>query len=165
MSSNVSKQAYVHNTQKLVDGYVKHLGTENVHLGSTVMTPAAVAADVKSVVDAESAVEAARGAFHGAVADARAKREAVKALLRAIKVLAMSRFVDKPEILAEFGLTPPKTPRVLTAEEKAAAAKLRASTREARNVMGPRQRAKVKGTPPAPTPPATPPTPASPAPK
>ena len=153
MSSKVSKQVYVHATQKLVDGYVTHLGTENVHLGSKVMTPAEVAADVKSTVDAEHAAEAARGAFHGAVADARAKRQATKALLAAIKVLAMSRFIDRPEILAEFGLEPPKPRRVRSAEEKAAAAKLGLSTRKVRHTMGPRQRAKVKGTLPEPTPP------------
>jgi hypothetical protein len=160
MSSKYSKQVRMQSTQKLRDGYVAHLATESVHLGSTVKTPADVEADVKSTLDAEHAAEVARGAFHGAIADARAKRQAIKALLAAIKQLALSRFVDQPEILADFGLTPPKAKRVLTAEEQLAAAKLRASTRKARQTMGPRQRAKVKGKPPEPTPPA--PAPAAP---
>jgi hypothetical protein len=57
-------------------------------------------------------------------------------------------------MLAKFGLTPRQRP-VTTPEVKVAAAVKAAATRAARHTMGPKEKAKIKGTV-APTAPATP---------
>jgi hypothetical protein len=159
MSSSSSKQSVLSNQKKLAEGFLKHLAAlGNLVTGDQTFTPADVQAHAKACDDTEQAVGAARGVFHDAVAAARKAREDARPAFAAIKELALHRFAGKAEILADFGLKPKVLPHALTAEEKAAAAALGQRTRKARNTMGPRQRAKVKGTPPRETPP-TPPTP------
>jgi hypothetical protein len=142
--------------------YVKHLAVAgNLVVASKTYTPADVQADIQAILDTENAAEVARGAFHGAVAEVRATRARVAALVHAVKQHALIRFADQPEVLAEFGLEAPKPRRKRTVEEKLAAVKAQGRTRAARHTMGPRQRAKVKGTAPAApatAPPLTPPT-------
>jgi hypothetical protein len=162
MSSNPNKQSVIAADQKLSDGYTKHAAdVGNLVMGSQTFTSADVQAHVKLCADTDTAAEAARGAFHDAVAAAKKAHGDSRAIVAALKQLVLIRFKDQAEVLADFGLVPKKPRRVRTAEEKAAAASLGKSTRKARGTMGPRQRAKVKGAV-APVTPPTPPAPPSP---
>jgi hypothetical protein len=79
-------------------------------------------------------------------------------------------YKGSPDVLADFGIQPPKARAPVTIEAKAAAAAKRASTRAARHTMGSQQKKAVKGdvtgvtvTPVVATPPVvTPPAPATP---
>jgi hypothetical protein len=111
---------------------------------------------------------AARATLKAKVDIERAAQPARNALIKAFVKFLHFTFEHSPEALADFGLTPPKAPRTLTAEEKAVATARREATRAARGTKGPRARQKVKGnvdvnvvvTPQAPAEPATPAAPA-----
>jgi hypothetical protein len=170
-TSKTNKQTRLLADEKLRDGYTKHLaGAGNIVVASKDHTPADVQADIQARIDADNASEVARGAFHGAVADAAAVRQRTAAIVEAVKQLALIRFADQPEVLAEFGLKPKKPRRPRTVQEKLDAVQKNLNTRTARHTAGPRQRAKIKGgaTPPLPTPEPTPvhaaPTPLAPSP-
>ena len=75
----------------------------------------------------------------------------------------MLMFGGSIDTLATFGLEPRKTPATVPPVEKVVAVQKALATRKARNTMGPKQKAKIKGTVPA-TAPATPPAAPSPTP-
>jgi hypothetical protein len=66
----------------------------------------------------------------------------------ATKKIVRAAFNGAPDVLADFGLPPPK-PRVVSPETKIAAAAKAKATREARGTKGKAQKAAIKGNPPA----------------
>ncbi len=161
MSTNTNTHTRIVADQKLKAGYDKHLAADgNVVSGAHTWTPTDVDALLQASLDAENAVEAARGAFHDAVAAARKAREDFAVLRAVLKQLALLRFADQAGILADFGLKP-KTSRARKVEDKAKAVALGKSTRQARHTLGARQRERIKGEALPAAPPATPTTPAA----
>ncbi|HEY8039212.1 MAG TPA: hypothetical protein VIF15_05430, partial [Polyangiaceae bacterium] len=70
-------------------------------------------------------------------------------VLRYLKTFVVTQFGDTQDSgpkLEIFGFTPRKA-RTTTVKTKAAAAEKVVATRKARNTMGPKQKAKIKGTP------------------
>ena len=144
--------------QKLADGLKSNPpagATALVIDGQSVAMADVVAQVLAWVVIYQAASDAAR-AYKRAIA-ARTAIEGT-ALPRFAKIgdVVKSMIGRTSPDLALYGLKADKAPRVLTAEEKAAAARLRNATRAARHTMGSRQKESVHGeaTAPAATDPA-----------
>jgi hypothetical protein len=105
-------------------------------------------------------VAPARATWLAAVEADRDERAKSQTLVGALKQSLLVFFAGQSDTLADFGLTARKTP-VVSPETRVAAAVKAKATREARHTLGPKQKAKIKGTvpttAPATDPPATPP--------
>src|SRR5271170_3938184 len=129
-------------------GLTKYFGSTNLVLLNTSYTPVALQAFLQADVDAITGSTTARANWLTAVKveqDTNAKTDPV---LRAIEAQVKAQYGESQNagtILADFGLSPRKVV-ALTADEKAAKAATARATRKARNTMGSRQTAKVKGT-------------------
>jgi hypothetical protein len=147
--------------QKIVDGFTKHAQTiTSLVIGGTSYTTTAIIGVLQARLATSTAAQSTRATWQNAVKadlDERAKTKTFMSGLRKALHVAFDGSIDT---LADFGLTPPKK-RVVTPEQKAAAALKAKATRAARHTMGSKQKAAIKGTVPA-TAPAT--TPAAPAP-
>jgi hypothetical protein len=95
----------------------------------------------------------------------------LNAFISAFTAFIKAAFRGKADVLADFGIKPPKATTPMTAEQKAVAAAKRAATREARGTKGPKAKKAVHGNitaelvvkpAPATTPEASPTTPATP---
>jgi sulfite reductase beta subunit-like hemoprotein len=165
--------------QNLVDGLGKHASTIPAFVvgGATVATKD-IATALQARIATAKAATTTRATWQSAVQADRDERTKTKTLVSVVKQTLLASFAGQIDTLADFGLTPRK-PRVVTPEEKVAAAAKAKATRAARHTMGKKQKAGITGTvaptspaptapsapTPNPTPPAAPaPTPVSPAP-
>ena len=116
----------------------------------------------QGAIDAADATSAATALFHKTVDAERTANASADAVFGGLKTFVTLQFKTLPDVMADFGFTPPsrQVPDVAT---KAAAAEKRLATRVARHTMGTRQKAKVTGTTPAATAPAAAASPPSPA--
>jgi hypothetical protein len=142
---------------KLAAGVQAYFAPSNVTVtvAGVVMTPAQVEAAIQSRVTAINASKTAKAALAKAVADAEALMTSTQPVVDAVKQIALIMYVNQPAVLTVFGITPKKVPVALTAVELAERAAKAAATRLARNTMGPKEKAKVKGVLPATAPAAT----------
>jgi hypothetical protein len=150
--SKVEKQAA---DQKLIDGFTKHgAAFPAVVVGGASYKTADIVGTLQARIDARNATVSSRATWRAAVAaevDEQAKTQTfVNGLEQAVQVV----FAGSVEGLADFGLTPRK-PRAVSPETMVEAAAKAKATREARHTMGPKQKAKIKGTVPASAAPAT----------
>jgi hypothetical protein len=113
-------------------------------------------------IDAADATTAATALFHKTVDAEQTANASADAVYGGLKTFVTSQFKTSPDVMADFGFTPPSR-QVPDAATKAAAAEKRSATRVARHTMGKRQKAKVTGTTPAATAPAAAAPPPSPA--
>jgi hypothetical protein len=148
------KSISIDRDRKAIAGIQKHYGSApEIVLHGESFAPADVMKILQDQIDGADAVAAAKAAFHRAVAAQHAADAEANALFLALKTRVMSDFKNRAEVLAEMGMSLPqkRTPDVATMAEAAAK---RAATRKARHTMGPRQKAKIKGsvTTPATTP-------------
>jgi hypothetical protein len=135
--------------EQLIAGLTKHAGTmPSVLIGGTPRTTAEIISALQSRIAARNASVTARATWLAAVKAALDEGAATKTLVAGVRQALQVAFAGSIEALADFGLSPPKR-RSLTPEEKAAATAKAKATRAARNTMGPRQKAKIKGTVPA----------------
>jgi len=141
-----SKKRQADFAERLIAGTQKHLanGGKLTFAGSA-FTPSQVIGQLHEVVELRADAEAARAVARAKVAAEEARLPALRAFLLAFAALVKAQFGALPDVLADFGMTPNKTPRPLTPEEKAAAKAKRAATRKARGVIGSRKRAAIKG--------------------
>jgi len=122
-------------------------------------SPASAAAMLQRRIDTFKAVEAAHAAWKAALRAAEVEHAASDAQVASLEVILVAMYAPRPDVLHGFDLTPPKARRQATADELRARAAKAAATRVARGTLGPKQRAKIKGVVPAPTPAAgSPPT-------
>ncbi len=153
--------------QSLIDGLNKHATTiPSIMIGGASVTTKDIVATLQSRVDSAKAAASTRATWLTAVQADRAERDKTKTYVSGLRQALLVAFVGQVDTLADFGLTPRK-PRVVSPEEKVAAAAKAKATRAARHTMGKKQKAAIKGTvtstapvtasPPAPTPIATPP--------
>jgi hypothetical protein len=113
------------------------------------VTPAAALVILQSRVDAGNAFVVARGGYLQA---AQANRDLItqtKVDVADYKAAVQLAYKDDPATLAQFGLVPHKKAAPKTITTKVVAVAKGASTRAQRHTMGPRAKAKVKGTVPA----------------
>jgi hypothetical protein len=172
MSTTQGKNSTVSRVKQLVTGTAKHYpnGSQELFFGGETRTVSAVAQLLQSFVDLREAVLAAQATSRTRVAAEHARAPALLAVIDEYVTFVRAAFGAQPDVLADFGLAPPKARATPTAEQKAAAAAKRASTRAARHTMGKNQKKSVKGavtttvvvTPSPGSPPVTSPAPASP---
>jgi hypothetical protein len=131
-------------------GLTKHFGTTPLVLVGKTFKPAALQKFLQADVDANDASTAARASWLDAVTEAKATEAKTDRVLRAIQAQVKARHGEAQEaetVYADFGYAlPRKVTR--TVDEKAAAVAQAKATREARRTMGPKARAKIRGTAP-----------------
>lgn len=94
---------------------------------------------------ASTATDRAKAAYTAAVASERAARLKARTTRAALQNYIVGIHGESNTLLAEFGFKVKKQP-AKTVEVKAGAAEKMRATRKARGTMGPKQKAKVKGT-------------------
>jgi hypothetical protein len=131
---------------KLAAGAQKHLsGLAQLVIGSGTFTPAQVEAQLQSFANLRNSVNTAKAAVSAALTDEQSQGPAMRAFYIAFIAYVRAAFGNSPDVLADFGLAPKKARKPLTADQKAAAAAKRNSTRAARGTKGKRQKAAIKG--------------------
>jgi hypothetical protein len=131
--------------KQLGAGATKHLtGVTQVPLAGATYTPAEVTTKLNQVVQLRTDVEAAKAQAKAKLAVEEADMPALRTIMDAFVSYVRAAYGTEPDTLADFGLSP-KARAIPTVEAKAAAAAKRASTRKARNTMGPKQKKGVKG--------------------
>jgi hypothetical protein len=141
--------------QKLIDGLTKKKDSlASLNFGNATHATTDIIDILKQRITTANAVDQPRATWLAAVQANRDVRAKTASIVSGARQALQVMFAGSLETLAEFGLKPRKLPVALTSDEKAAAALKAKATRKARNTMGPRQKAKIKGTVPA-TAPAT----------
>jgi len=143
--------------RQTIAGIRKHYVTvQSLVIEGVSYAPADIEKVLQDSIDAADATAAAAAVFHKAVAAERAANAEGDALYRGLKAVLVNQYKTSPDTLADFGVTlsPRQVPDAATV---ATAVDKREATRKARHTMGKRQKAGVKGGPPAtaPTPPTT----------
>ena len=134
----------------LAEGVQQHLATAaSITAADQTMTPAQAIAILKARAIAINANIQARVDWHDAVKKQDAELASTDEFVAGLVLVVRGMYAGAPAILADFGQTPRKV-TALTAQQKAEAALKRAATRVARHTMGPKQKAAIKGTVPAP---------------
>jgi hypothetical protein len=175
MGINTPKASRLNRTsalQKLIDGLNKHQAAFGGFMvnGAQVTTPQVVS-KLGEIIATGLAVETTHASWQAAVKADLAERVNTAAFLSGVRQAILVAFHGQVDVLADFGLTQRK-PRVLTPQQKQAAAAKAKATRAARHTMGPKQKAAITGASaaaaaasvPAATPPAAPPAGAPPSP-
>jgi hypothetical protein len=144
--ARTGKRAVADRAKRLADGTTKHLDVaEKVRLDGQVLARDDVAAKLRALGALRDDVDAADATTKTKLEAERSQGPALRAFMAAYVALVKLAFGNRPDILADFGLSPRKAPAPLTAEQKAAAVAKRAATRAARGTKGPRQKAAIKG--------------------
>ncbi len=131
--------------KNLIAGTAKHVANETqVTFAAGSFTPAQITAKLQTLVNLRDGVDAAKAAAKTKLAAEKADMPALRTFMAAYVAYVKAVFGGSPEVLADFGIHP-KARAPLTVEAKAAADAKRKATREARHVMGSKQRKRVKG--------------------
>jgi hypothetical protein len=132
--------------QSLSEGVTKHLtGVTSMTLAGGSYTPAQITTKLSEVVSLHTGVDAAKASTKGKLAAEKAAMPALRTFMSALVTFIKAGYGGQPDVLADFGIQPPKARAPLTVEAKAAAAAKRKATRAARNTMGSKQKKGVKG--------------------
>jgi hypothetical protein len=132
--------------QSLSAGVAKHLaGVTSMTLAGGSYTPAQITTKLSEVVSLHTDVDAAKASTQGKLAAEKAAMPALRTFMSALVTYIKAGYGGQPDVLADFGIQPPKPRAPLTVEAKAAAAAKRKATRAARNTMGSKQKKGVKG--------------------
>ena len=134
--------------RQLRDGLLAHAATlPELRIGGVVRTVADLAATLQARMDARARTAAARAAWRQAVAQEKAGMAASKPQVTGAVAALRVMYAGCNEELGDFGLKARKPRRPQTTEEKERAVARGKATRAARHTLGPRQRAKIQGTP------------------
>jgi hypothetical protein len=146
MSKKINNKGHVvASAQQLSAGAAKHFPSgATVMAGKNSYTLDQITSNLQKLVDLRSNVDANKAALAESLSVEAVQAPALIAFHKQFKAFVKATFIDSPAALADFGivLKPRKSP---TAEEMTAAVAKRASTREARHTMGPKQKLEVKG--------------------
>jgi len=141
----MNRDRTINSNRQGIAGIRKHFASvPTILLGGKATKPTDAIATLQAAIDAIDAAASAEQAFHGAVAAQHTAIATSNALLGELKTLVQSQLGSSEGILGDFGFTIPKR-QVPTEATKAAAVAKRAATRTARQTMGSRQKAKIKG--------------------
>lgn len=144
-SKGKSSQAAL--VKQLIAGFNKRFpnGSQQLQVGGATFTVTALTTLLQSFVDIREAVEASQAATKAKVQAEDAQVPSQRAMIHAIETTIRGTFGNSADVLADFGLAPPKVRAPRTAEEKAVSAAKSAATRKARGTMGKNQKKNVKG--------------------
>jgi hypothetical protein len=152
MGSKASKASRQNRLRLVLAGVDKHFqNVSSFTLGGRVITRADFEKLLQEDIDASDASVQAQAKLREDVQVERNSHAQVNPVLRLFKLFVVAQFGDTSDAsttLADFGFTPRKAPKKTLAVKTEATAKTQA-TRSARHTMGPKQKAKVKGTVPA----------------
>lgn len=145
----INKNTVLASNQKMSEGVDKHFAkVKSLTLAGVTYTPASLKATLAAESDANSAVDQGRAQLKEQVATARAAQAKANAARKALKAYVLGNYgAQAVNMLADFGLSPPKAPGPKTTLAKAEAAARRTATRKARNTMGSRQRLIIQAAP------------------
>jgi hypothetical protein len=145
MSQLLKKSTRMARDQKLIEGTNAHLKGVSLVVANKTVTAAEAVATLQARIDATNAVSTARAALQNLLEAERKEladtKQFVLELLHAVKI----RFSGAADVLADFGISPPKTRKVPSPEKKALAVKRGQATRAARHTLGPKQKLAIKG--------------------
>jgi hypothetical protein len=157
---HINKFVRFSSDKQLLDNISAHMGKGDVlsSLGGKKLDVAAVKAVFQQRVDATAAVDVKKAEYQGAVKSERETLAETEPMADYIRQALLALFRDKPEVLADLGLTPRKARKALTGEEMVAKAAKAKATREGHHapvVVAPAPPAPV-AIPPNPITPTTP---------
>jgi hypothetical protein len=142
--------------QRLIDGINRHTQTvSSLIIGGTTFTTTDIIGILQLRIVVASTAVSTKATWQTAVKADQDEHAKTKTFVSGLRQALTVMFAGQIDALADFGLKPRKV-RVTTPEQKAEAAAKARATRAARHTMGPKQKALVKGTVPAPTTPPTP---------
>jgi hypothetical protein len=144
-TQKVTKVMLAQRVRDLVAGTDKHPLSAPLTLGGQSFTQQALVQVLQSLGNALSTVDMAKASWQSALSDLGDTQAKVAPTLKAYRAWIVATYGNAPATLADFGLTPPKAPTPMTAEEKAAAVAKRTATRAARHTLGPKQKKGIKG--------------------
>ena len=143
--------------QALVDGLGKHAtAIPAIVISGAPLTTKDLVAILQARIDSARSAQSTRAAWLTAVQADQDERARTQAVVSGLEQILLVAFAGQVDALADFRLVPRKL-RVVTPEQKLAAAARAQATRAARHTMGKKQKAAITGTVP-PTAPVTPPT-------
>jgi len=147
MSKGRGKNDQAAEVQQLILGTKKHYPNANAQLqiGGVALTVTALTQVMQSFVDQRQAVEASKAATRTKVETERTQAPSQIAVVAAFKTVVRGTFGNSADVLADFGLAPPKARTPLTAEQAAVAVAKRVATRAARLTVGKNQKKGIKG--------------------
>ena len=133
--------------KQFIAGANKHFpnGSQELQVGGATFTVTRLTALLQSFVDTREAVEASKAATKAKAQAEQVQAPSQLAVIRAFETVIRGTFGNSADVLADFGLAPPKARVTRTAEEKAVSAAKSAATRAARGTMGKNQKKAVKG--------------------
>jgi hypothetical protein len=145
--STINRTTLRDRCRQAMAGVDKHLaGEPSIPLGGSTETPTVVKQSLQNMVTAADATQVARGEWIDASQAEKGLRDETIVTLSALKSFVLLKFGDKDTAtLADFGFTARKQAQT-SVDTKATAVEKSLATRAARHTMGPRQKAKVKGT-------------------
>jgi hypothetical protein len=130
----------------LAAGAGKHYpaGTK-LPIGGESLTIPEIQAKLTSLASLRSDVVTARSALTAKLVTEAAQAPDLIAFLDAFVQVVRGSFTGQPDVLADFGLKPPKARTPLTAEQQAAAKAKRKATRDARGTTGSKAKQAIHG--------------------
>ncbi len=133
--------------KQLILGMTKYYpnASTSLQIGGTNFTVSELTQSMQDFVNTRDAVEAAQAAAKAKVQTERSQSTSQIAIIRGFEAFVRATFGTKADVLADFGLAPPKAHAPMTAEQKAVAAAKRAATRKARGTAGKNQKKAIKG--------------------
>jgi hypothetical protein len=147
MATNNNRRSSLDQDTLVIEGVQKHLMSQSFIVGDKPCTAQDVVNVFQSRITTGRAAVSDKAAWQAAVKADREQRAQTAVFVRAFRNIVLGMFHD-PSTLADFGLSPRKSTKRTVATKSVAIAKNEA-TRKARSTMGKKQKAKVKGTPPA----------------
>jgi hypothetical protein len=144
-TSKVTKAKALANVQALIAGTLKHFPNGQFTLGNVAYTTASLVQLLQGLAAAMTAVETAEAIAKDALTALRGLQPNVMPAMQAYVRFVRTAFGSAAQILADFGLQPPKARVPLSAEEKAAAKAKMIATRKARGTTSTKQKLAVSG--------------------
>jgi hypothetical protein len=128
-----NKNTAVATNQKAILGIGKHFAkVKTVSLAGTSYTPATLKALLQAEIDANNALEGSRAQYKEEVASARTTRAKAAAARKGLRAYILGNYgAGAAQMLADFGMVPPKPMGRRSVQVKAQAATQAAATRKA----------------------------------
>jgi hypothetical protein len=147
MTQRTGKNDQASRAKQLILGTKKHYPNDSAELkvGGATFTVNALTQLMQDFVEQRQAVEASKAATRTKVETERTQAPSKIAVIHAFETVVRGTFGNSADVLADFGLAPPKARAPLSAEKAAAAAAKRLATRAARHTMGKNKKKGIKG--------------------
>ena len=144
-SSMSTKAGALAQMQALIAGLQKHYPNAEFTFGGVKYTTQDLVTLFGSLIKAIGAVSDAQASAKDAVQAMNGAKAKVTPVFRALRRNLQDTLGTATQMLAEFGLEPPKTPAMRTVEQKAAAKAKADATRKSRGTASKKQKSAIQG--------------------